>query len=139
MVYLDAGVIVQFNDPGKATLYKELGFASETALETFVASNIILGVESRVAQILGVTYTAVDVPAAVKLAAYQAAANTLLYIRTNKMGPVITNPQGFNLQVPIVQAFTKEIMAVLEEFQVQSEQIESSDYKTDNMKITWEE
>jgi len=139
MAYLDATVVVQFNDPGKQTLYKELGFISENTLETFVSTNIILGVENRVAEIIGVTYTAETVPADVKLAATQAACNVLAYIRVNRMGPLITNPQGFNLSVPIVTAFTPEIMAVLALHKTSTEQLASSEYKTDKIRDTWEE
>jgi hypothetical protein len=145
MAYLSATTIVKFCKPSESddapTLASELGFLSETSLETFVTDNIIPGVEARVQEIIGVAYTSLSATAQadVKLAATQAAVNVLLYIRMNKMGPVITNPQGFNLQVPIIQAFTPEIMAALERYVTHTECIESSEYKTDGIKETGEE
>mgnify|MGYP001028986017 CR=1 FL=1 len=137
MTYLDEEVVVQFNDPGKATLYKELGFSSEEALETFVKTYIVPGVEGYAAQLSGGNYTDATVPALVKLVAYQAAANVLAYIRTNRMGPVLQNPAGFNLSVPIVQAFTPELREIL--MSKRARIVKASDYQTDKLADRWEE
>jgi len=136
---MDAAVTVQFADPSKTKLFKELGFANESALETFVTSYIIPGVETHIAQILGVAYTSSTVPEDVKMVAHTIGSHVLLYLRTNQMGPVIANPQGFNLQVPLVEFFTPDILTMLRRRDAHTEQLASSEYKTDEIKNTWEE
>ncbi len=113
LAYLTASVVVQLNDASKTKLFDELGFGSEALLETFITTYIIPGIEAHAAQLSGGAYTDATVPAMVKLVAYQAACNVLSYMRTNKMGPVIANPAGFNLQVPITQAFTDDLKEAL--------------------------
>ncbi len=113
MTYLTASVVVQLNDPSKTKLWDELGFVSEGSLEKYITSHIIPGIEAHVAQLSGGNYADATVPAMVKLVAYQAACNVLSYMRTNKMGPVIANPAGFNLQVPITEAFTDDLKEAL--------------------------
>jgi hypothetical protein len=135
MTYLIAGVVVQWNDPSKSVLYGELGFASETTLETFVTNYVIPGVEDYAAQLSGGNYTDATVPALVKMVAYQAAANVLAYMRTNRMGPVLQNPAGFNLQVPIVKAFTPELVEMLQSKRARI--VKASEYKTDKIRDTW--
>jgi len=137
--YMDATVTVQFADPSKTKLFKELGFGNEAALETFVTSYIIPGVETHIAQILGVAYASSTVPEDVKMVAHTVGSHVLLYLRTNQMGPVIANPQGFNLQVPLVEFFTPDLLAMLRRRDTRTEQLASSEYKTDKIKETWEE
>ncbi len=136
MTYLTAAVVVQFNDPGKSKLYSDLGFASEAALESFITSYIIPGVEGYAANISGGSYTDDTVPAKVKMAAFMAACNVLSYMRTNHMGPpVVPGPTGLNLQVPISQAFTPEIRAILESNRTPI--VKSSTFQTDALDDRW--
>jgi len=137
MVYLDAAVAVQFNDPGLGSLYKELGFADEDALEDFVGTYIIPGVEGRIADLTGKTYTDVTVPEALRMVGHQAVANVLAYVRTNRMGPVLQNPAGFNLAVPIVEAFTPELLSVVKSYV--TKRVKATSYQTDKIATAWNE
>jgi len=139
MVYMDAEVTAQFADPSKAKLFKNLGFETFDALKAWITTHVIPGIENRIATLTGRTWTESDVPEAVKQLAHQAGANLLLYLRANQMGPLITNPQGFNLEVPIVHAFTPEMLAELEHYKEHPAILASSDYKTEHIKETWEE
>lgn len=138
MVYMDAEVTIQFADPSKLKLFAELKFASFDEFKTWVASHVVPGIEDRIAKITGRAWIETDAPDGLKQLAHQAGANLLLYLRTNQMGPLIST-QSFNLGVPIVHAFTPEILAELERYKEHPAILASSDYKTEHIKETWEE
>jgi len=140
MAYLSGTVIVKFADASGITLYKELGCVSNTALIAWVTENLISALEGRIHNITQQTFTVDTVDPAVVMAGNQAGANVLIYMRANRSGPFVTNPQGFNLQVPVFKAFTPEIMEILLGFKKdREEQLASSEYKTDKIRDTWEE
>ncbi len=114
MTYLDAAVSVRLNDGNMDTLYKELKFASESDLEAFIENFLIPGVEARVKTITGVSTPTAD-QGNITLGAQMALTNLLAYMRVNRMGPILQNPTGFNLSIPIVKAFTSEVMTLLED------------------------
>lgn len=139
MVYMDAEVTIQFADPSEQKLYAEFKFLSFDAFRTWVTSHVIPGIEGRIAKLTSKTWTASDIPGGLKQLAHQAGANLLLYLRANQQGPLITNPQGFNLEVPIIHAFTPEMLAELEGYKDRPSIATSSSYKTKAIKETWEE
>jgi hypothetical protein len=120
--------------------FAELGFDTEAALKAWLTTYILPGIESFIANRTE-TWTAANVPAAVALAANMATSNVLVYYRVNNMGGLIKVGE-FKLQAPLVDIFTPEILKMIDAFQPSPDPTQiyqSSDYKTQALKDTWEE
>lgn len=133
-VYMDPEVVKKLS----ATDWMKLKFVDDATFTTWINDNVISGIESRVAQITGKTWTADTVPEGVKQIAHIAGSNVLIYLRVNQLGPLIQRGE-FNLAAPQVPTFTEVMIKDLERFKQCTEQIVSSDYKTQALKDTWEE
>ncbi len=136
MVYVNVDVAFRLS----GVPFASIGFDSEAALKAWLTNYVVAGIEGFIANRTQ-TWTAADVPAAVVLAANMATSNVLLYYRINSMGELIKVGE-FKLQAPLVDIFTPEILRMIDAFQPSPDvtQIyQSSDYKVQALKDTWEE
>jgi hypothetical protein len=136
LVYVDVDVAFRLSGVPFATI----NFDSEAALKAWLTDHVLPGIEGFIANRTQ-TWTASDVPAAVVLAANMATSNVLVYYRVNHMGTLI-RIGDYKVQAPLVDVFTPEILKMIDAFQPNPDvtQIyQSSDYKTQALKDTWEE
>ena len=138
MVYATAEAIKYLSGFKAQDRYKELGFATEADLTTWIETYVITTVESRIHQRCRKTWTVDTVPAAVKLIANVAGSNVLIYMRVNNLGPLIQSGQ-FKLQVAEVPMFTEEMLAALDEFAESPSLTKTSGYATGEIKERWNE
>jgi len=140
MVYASVEAIKYFSglvgqDPPR---YKELGFTTEEALNTFITTFVIPGVEGHIHQHCMKTWTAETVPAAVKRIANVAGSNVLVFMRANNLGPLVRAGE-FKLQIPEISAFTEDMLKELDDFKELPDVGKASSYATSEIKERWNE
>ena len=136
MVYVDVDVAFRLS----GVTFANVGFDTEVALKGWLTDHVVPAIEGFIANRTQ-TWTAANVPAAVALAANMATSNVLVYYRVNNMGGLIKVGE-FKLQAPLVDIFTPEILKMIDAFQPSPDPTQiyqSSDYKTQALKDTWEE
>lgn len=135
MVYVDVDAAFRLS----GVPFAEIEFDSEASLKSWLTKYVVPGIEGFIANRTQ-TWTAVDVPATVALAANMATSNVLVYYRVNHMGALI-RVGDYKVQAPLVDIFTPEILKMIDAFQPAPdvEIYQSSEYKTQALKDTWEE